>query len=172
MQITYNQSELETIVSNHILVTLPGVTPEDVSSVALNEDGSVTIIIGEEASHEDDTPPVVGEDKPVQRRRRRKANPAEAKHVPVEAKKELEEPAETQTSTGGQNESSTQEAKEVDQGEKTEPTEQLKEEATEQAEEAASEDASQEAEVKQEVQEEKAAETPAAKPSLFANLKR
>lgn len=166
MQITYNQSELETIVSNHILVTLPGVTPEDVSSVALNEDGSVTIIIGEEASHEDDTPPVVGKDKPVQRRRRSKANPAEAKHVPVEAKKELEQPTETQTSTGGQNESSTQEVEQI------EPTEQLKEEATEQAEEAASEDASQEAEVKQEVQEEKAAETPAAKPSLFANLKR
>lgn len=167
MQITYNQSELETIVSNHILVTLPGVTPEDVSSVALNEDGSVTIIIGEEASHEDDTPPVVGEDKPVQRRRRRKANPAEAKHVPVEAKKELEQPAETQTSTGGQNESSTQEVE--PEGDSLEKAAAAPEEVTE---EATSEDASQEAEVKQEVQEEKAAETPAAKPSLFANLKR
>lgn len=167
MQITYNQSELETIVTTHILDTLPGANPEDINNVAFNEDGSVTIVIGEEVSHEDDTPPVV-----EKKTRRRRTNPAEAKHVPVEAKKELEQPAETQTSTGGQNESSTQEAKEAEQGEKTEPTEQLKEEATEQAEEAASEEASQEAEVKQEVQEEKAAEAPTPKPSLFANLKR
>ena len=167
MQITYNQSELETIVTTHILDTLPGANPEDINNVAFNEDGSVTIVIGEEVSHEDDTPPVV-----EKKQRRRRSNPAEAKHVPVEAKKELEQPAETPTTVGGQNESSTQEAKEAEQDKQTEPTEQLKEEATEQAEEAASEEASQEAEVKQEVQEEKAAEAPAAKPSLFANLKR
>lgn len=167
MQITYNQSELETIVTTHIFDTLPGVNQEDINNVAFNEDGSVTIVIGEEASHEDDTPPVV-----EKKQRRRRSNPAEAKHVPVDAKKELEQPAETQTSTGGQNESSTQEAKEVEQGEQTEPTEQLKEDAAEQAEKAASEEDSQEAEVKQEVQEEKAAEAPAPKPSLFANLKR
>lgn len=171
MQITFNQSEVEGILAAHVATYFPHIEPEAVTSIQVNEDGTALVLIGEEL-HEDDTPPVVGEDKPVQRRRRRRSNPAEAKHVPVEAKKELEQPAETQTSTGGPNESSTQEAKEAEQGEQTEPTEQLKEEATEQAEEAASEEASQEAEVKQEVQEEKAAEAPAAKPSLFANLKR
>lgn len=169
MQITYNQSELENIVTIHALDSIANANPDDINSVVFNENGTVTVIIGEE-HHEDETPPVV--DKPKRTRGPNKRNPAEAKHVPVEAKKELEQPAETQTSTGGQNESSTQEAKEAEQGEQTEPTEQLKEEATEQAEEAASEEASQEAEVKQEVQEEKAAEALAAKPSLFANLKR
>ena len=168
MQITFNQSEVEGILAAHVATYFPHIEPEAVTSIQVNEDGTALVLIGEEL-HEDDTPPVVGEDKPVQRRRRRRSNPAEAKHVPVEAKKELEQPAETQTSTGGQNESSTQEAEEAEQ---TEPTEQLKEEATEQAEEAASEEASQEAEVKQEVQEEKAAEAPTPKPSLFANLKR
>lgn len=169
MQITFNQSEVEGILAAHVVTYFPHIEPEVVTSIQINEDGTALVLIGEE--HHEDAPPVVNEDKPVQRRRRR-SNPAEAKHVPVEAKKELEQPAETQTSTGGPNGSSTQEAKEADQGEQTEPTEQLKEEATEQAEEAASEVASQEAEVKQEVQEEKAAEAPAAKPSLFANLKR
>ena len=173
MQITLNQSELETIVTTHIFDTLPGVNPEDISNVAFNEDGSVTIVIGEEVSHEDDAPPVV-----EKKTRRRRSNPAEAKHVPVEAKKELEQPAETQTSTGGQNESSTQEVEVATPGAglPNDPNGTKaaaeSEEATEQAEEAVSEEASQEAEVKQEVQEEKAAEAPAAKPSLFANLKR
>lgn len=167
MQIIFNPSEVESILATHVNNYLSGIEPEDTINVTVNEDGSASISIGEEVSHEDDTPPVV-----EKKTRRRRTNPAEAKHVPVEAKKELEQPAETQTSTGGQNESSTQEAKEAEQGDQTEPTEQLKEEATEQAEEAASEEASQEAEVKQEVQEEKAAEAPAAKPSLFANLKR
>lgn len=171
MQITLNQNEVQGVLAAYIVTAMPSVEPEEVKDIVINEDGTATIHLREEASHEDDSVPVVNEDKPVQRRRRR-SNPAEAKHVPVEAKKELEQPAEAQTSTGGPNGSSTQEAKEAEQGEQTEPTEQLKEEATEQAEEAASEEASQEAEVKQEVQEEKAAEAPAAKPSLFANLKR
>lgn len=167
MQITLNQNEVQGVLASYIVTAMPSVEPEEVKDIVINEDGTATIHLGEEASHDDDSAPVV-----EKKTRRRRTNPAEAKHVPVEAKKELEQPAETQTSTGGQNESSTQEAKEAEQGEQTEPTEQLKEEATEQAEEAASEEASQEAEVKQEVQEEKAAEAPAAKPSLFANLKR
>lgn len=164
MQITLNQTEVKQAIFIYMedAFNVPG----DLK-IHLNEDGTATVLINEEASHEDDTPPMV-----EKKTRRRRSNPAEAKHVPVEAKKELEQPAETQTSTGGQNESSTQEAKEAKQGDQTEPTEQPKEAATEQAEDAASEEASQEAEVKQEVQEEKAAETPAAKPSLFANLKR
>lgn len=165
MQITLNQEEVQAALQAHV-DTLVNVTGD--AHITVNEDGTALVIIGEE--HHEDTPSVV--DKPKRTRGPNKRNPAEAKHVPVEAKKELEQPAETQTSTGGPNGSSTQEAKEADQGEQTEPTEQLKEEATEQAEEAASEEASQEAEVKQEVQEEKAAEASAAKPSLFANLKR
>ena len=163
MQIIFNPSEVESILAAHVNNYLSG----DNISVIVNEDGSASISIDEEVSHEDNAPPVV-----EKKTRRRRSNPAEAKHVPVEAKNELEQPAKTQISTGGQNGSSTQEAKEAEQDEQTEPTEQLKEEATEQAEEAASEEASQEAEVEQEVQEEKAAEAPAAKPSLFANLKR
>lgn len=169
MQITFNQSEVEGILAAHVATYFPHIEPEAVTSIMVNEDGTALVLIGEE-QHED-TPPVVNEGKPAQRRRRR-SNPAEAKHVPVEAKKELEQPAETQTSTGGPNGSSTQEVEETEQGGQTDPTEELKEEATEKAEEAASEEASQEAEVQQEVQEEKAAEAPAAKPSLFANLKR
>lgn len=160
MQITLNQEEVQAALQAYV-DTLVNVAGD--AHITVNEDGTALVIIGEE--HHEDTPPVV--DKPKRTRGPNKRNPAEAKHVPVEAKKELEQPAETQTLTGGPNESSTQEAKEAEQGEQTEPTEQLKEEATEQAEEA-----SQEAEVKQEVQEEKAAEAPTAKPSLFANLKR
>lgn len=165
MQITLNQEEVINALQAHV-DTVVNVAGD--AHITVNEDGTALVIIGEE--HHEDTPPVV--DKPKRTRGPNKRNPAEAKHVPVKAKKELEQPAETQTSTGGPNESSTQEAKEAEQDKQTEPTKQLKEEATEQAEEAASEEASQEAEVKQEVQEEKAAEAPAAKPSLFANLKR
>ncbi len=171
MQITLNQEEVQTALQAHvdILVNVAGD-----AHITVNEDGTALVIIGEDLPN-DDAPFETESDKPRQRRKRR--SPAEAKHVPVEAKKELEQPAEIQTLSGGQSESSTQEAEgtaapEV-QGEKADTPEQtLKEEATEQAEEAASEEASQEAEVKQEVQEEKAAEAPAAKPSLFANLKR
>ena len=173
MQITYNQSELETIVTTHIFDTLPGVNPEDVSNVAFNDDGSVTIVIGEEVSHEDDTPPVV-----EKKQRRRRSNHAEAKHVPVEAKKELEQPAETQTSTGGPNGNSTQEAEVATPGAglPNDPngTKAAAEsgEATQQIEDTAADEVAEEATAQEEVQEEKAAEAPAAKPSLFANLKR
>lgn len=155
MQITLNQNEVQGVLAAYIVTAMPSVEPEEVKDIVINEDGTATIHLGEEASHDDDSVPVV-----EKKTRRRRSHPAEAKHVPIETKKELEQPAETQTSTGGQNESSTQETKEAEQVEQTEPTEQLKEKATEQAE------------VKQEVQEEKAAEALAAKPSLFANLKR
>lgn len=148
MQITYNQSELETIVTTHILDTLLGANPEDISNVVFNEDGSISVIIGEEVSHEDDTPPVV-----EKKTRRRRSNPAEAKHVPVEAKKELEQPAETQTSTGGVNESSTPEPEEAV------------------AEPEAQKEVVQE-EAKKEDRELPPEERPVAKPSLFAGLKR
>lgn len=167
MQITLNQNEVQGVLAAYIVTAMPSVEPEEVKDIIINEDGTATIHLGEEASHDDDSVPVV-----EKKQRRRRSNPAEAKHVPVEAKKELEQPAETQTSTGGQNESSTPEPEA--QGEQVvTPEEQLKEEATEKAEEAASEEASQEAEVQQEVQQEKVAEAPAtAKPSLFAGLKR
>lgn len=164
MQITYNQSELENIVTIHTLDSIANANPDDINSVVFNENGTVTVIIGEE-HHEDDNPPVV-----EKRTRRTRKNPQEAKHRPVNQEPETGE--QTPTTVGGQNESSTLEPEA--QGEQVvTPEEQLKEEATEQAEEAASEEASQEAEVQQEVQEEKVAEAPAtAKPSLFAGLKR
>lgn len=130
MQITLNQSEVEQAIQAHVdnLVTLAGDC-----HITVNEDGTALVIIGEEV-HED-TPPVVEK----QKRTRRTRNPAEAKHVPVEAKAEL------QTNDGGQKETTTSvtepEAAQTE-GDNTEPTEQLKEEAT------------------------------TAKPSLFANLKR
>lgn len=148
MQITYSPSEVETIVSNHILDTLQGSSPEDITSVSVHGDGSVTVVIGEEASHEDDTPPVVGK-----KTRRSRKNPQEAKHRPVEPEPEevVEEvkEEETQTSTGGANESSTPEP-----------------------EEAVAEPEAQEEVVQEEVKAEEPAEKPAAKPSLFAGLKR
>lgn len=171
MQITLNQNEVQGVLAAYIVTAMPSVEPEEVKDIIINEDGTATIHLREEAGHDDDSVPVVNEDKPVQRRRRR-SNPAEAKHVPVEAKKELEQLAETPTTVGGQNESSTLEP-EAKGEEVVTPEEKLKKEATEQAEEAASKEASQEAEVQQEVQEEKVAEAPAtAKPSLFAGLKR
>lgn len=156
MQITLNQEEVINALQAHvdIIVNVAG----DVN-ITVNEDGTALVLIGEE-SH-GDTPPVVERQKRT--RGPNKRSPQEAKHRPVN-----QEP-ETPTTVGGQNESSTPEAKEAEQGEQTEPTEQLKEEATEQVEEA-----SQEAEVQEEVQEEKVAEQPASspKPSLFAGLKR
>ena len=163
MQITLNQEEVQAALQAHV-DTLVNVAGD--AHITVNEDGTALVIIGEE--YHEDNPPVV--EKPKRTRGPNKRNPQEAKHRPVNQEPETGE--QTQTTVGGQNESSTQEAKEAEQGEQTEPTEQLKEEATEQAEEAASEEASQETEVQQEVQEEKAAEAPSPKPSLFANLKR
>lgn len=164
MQITLNQAEAEGILAAHVASIMPHIEPEEVTSVQINEDGTVLVIIGEEV-HED-TPPVVEK---KQRAKRTPRNPAEAKHVPVAAKEEL------QTKTGGQNESSTSvtepEAAHVE-GDTSEPTEQLKEEATAEAEDNASQEVAEEAKVQEEAQEEKAADTPAAKPSLFANLRK
>lgn len=149
MRITYNQSELETIVTTHVFDTLHGINPEDISNVEFNADGSLTVVIGEEVSHDDDTPPLV-----EKKTRRSRKNPQEAKHRPVEP--EPEEVAEevkveeTQTSTGGQNESSTPEPEE----------------------EAVTEPEAQEEVVQEEVKAEEPAEKPATKPSLFAGLKR
>lgn len=168
MQITLNQNEVEGILAAHAATMLPHIEPEDVTSVQINEDGTALVIIGEEV-HED-TPPVVEK----QKRTRRTRNPAEAKHVPVEAKKELEQLTGTQTNDGGQKESSTLVTEPEDvqtEGDNTDPTEQLKEEVTAEAKEAASQEVAEEAAVQEKVQE-KVVETTAAKPSLFANLKR
>lgn len=170
MQITLNQTEVKQAIFIYMedAFNVPG----DLK-IHLNEDGTATVLINEEASHEDDTPPMV-----EKKQRRRRSNPAEAKHVPVDAKKELEQPAETQTSTGGQNESSMQEAEVATPGAgyPNDPNGTKaaaeSEEATQQAEDAASDEVTEEAKAQEEVQEEKAAEAPAQKPSLFANLKR
>lgn len=149
MRITYNQSELETIVTTHVFDTLHGVNPEDISNVEFNADGSITVVIGEEVSHNDDTPPLV-----EKKTRRSRKNPQEAKHRPVEPEPEEEveevKVEETQTSTGGPNESSTPEPEE----------------------EAVAEPEAQEEVVQEEVKAEEPAEKPATKPSLFAGLKR
>lgn len=153
MRITYNQSELETIVTTHVFDTLHGVNPEDISNVEFNADGSLTVVIGEEVSHNDDTPPLV-----EKKTRRSRKNPQEAKHRPVEPEPEEEveevKVEETQTSTGGPNESSTPEPEE---------------EAV--AEPEAQEEVVQE-EVKKEDRELPPEERPVTKPSLFAGLKR
>lgn len=150
MRITYNQSEIETIVTTHVFDTLPGVNPEDINNVEFNADGSVTVFLGNEVSHEDDTPPVGVEKKT----RRSRKNPQEAKHRPVEpetgdvvGEAKVEE---IQTSTGGPNGNSTPEPEE----------------------EAVAEPEAQEEVVQEEVKAEEPAEKPATKPSLFAGLKR
>lgn len=149
MRITYNQSELETIVTTHVFDTLHDVNPEDISNVEFNADGSLTVVIGEEVSHDDDTPPLV-----EKKTRRSRKNPQEAKHRPVEPEPEevVEEAKveETQTSTGGPNGNSTPEPEE----------------------EAVTEPEAQEEVVQEEVKAEEPAEKPATKPSLFAGLKR
>lgn len=145
MQIILNQSEVEAAVQAYVddQINLAG----DVN-IVINADGTASVGINEEV-HED-TPPVGVEKKT----RRSRKNPQEAKHRPVEP--EPEEVAEevkveeTQTSTGGQNESSTPEPEE----------------------EAVAEPEAQEEVVQEEVKAEEPAEKPATKPSLFAGLKR
>lgn len=146
MQITYNQSELQTIVTNHILDTLAGSDATDITLVTINEDGSVTVTIGEEVLSAEDTPPLV--EKKTRKRR-------EAKHVMVEKKAEehVSEPE-------------AQGEAEVD------PNDEIREEAVAQAEEAAAEEASEAAAVAEEVQEKEVERPASSKPSLFANLKR
>lgn len=145
MQIILNQSEVEAAVQAYVddQINLAG----DIN-IVINADGTASVGINEEV-HED-TPPVGVEKKT----RRSRKNPQEAKHRPVEP--EPEEVAEevkveeTQTSTGGPNESSTPEPKE----------------------ETVTEPEAQEEDVQKEDKAEEPAEKPAAKPSLFAGLKR
>lgn len=149
MQIILNQSEVEAAVQAYVddQINLAG----DIN-IVINADGTASVGINEEV-HED-TPPVGVEKKT----RRSRKNPQEAKHRPVEPEPEevVEEVKveETQTSTGGPNESSTPEPEE---------------EAV--AEPEAQEEAVQE-EVKKEDRELPPEERPVTKPSLFAGLKR
>lgn len=146
MQIILNQSEVEAAVQAYVdeQINLSG----DIS-IVINADGTASVGINEEVSHDDDTPPVV-----EKKTRRPRKSPQEAKHRPVEPEPEevVEEVKveETQTSTGGQNESSTPEPEE----------------------EAVTEPEAQEEVVQEEVKAEEPAEKPATKPSLFAGLKR
>lgn len=165
MQITLNQTEVEQAISKHV-ESLFNLEWDEPTSVTINEDGTAVFIVGEEVSHEDDTPPVV-----EKKTRRSRKNPLEAKHRPVDPTPEPEVKEEIQTSTGGQNENSTPEPEAQGEPEETTGTEELKEEATAEAEAAASQEVAEEAAVQEKVQE-KAVETTAAKPSLFANLKR
>lgn len=150
MQIILNQSEVEAAVQAYVddQINLAG----DVS-IVINADGTASVGINEEVSHNDDTPPLV-----EKKTRRSRKNPQEAKHRPVEPEPEevVEEvkEEETQTSTGGQNESSTSEPEEEAV---TEPE--------------AQEEVVQE-EVKKEDRELPPEERPVTKPSLFAGLKR
>lgn len=145
MQIILNQSEVEAAVQAYVddQINLAG----DIN-IVINADGTASVGINEEV-HED-TPPVGVEKKT----RRSRKNPQEAKHRPVEPEPEevVEEVKveETQTSTGGPNESSTPEPEEK----------------------AVTEPEAQEEVVQEEVKAEEPAEKPATKPSLFAGLKR
>lgn len=149
MQIILNQSEVEAAVQAYVddQINLAG----DIS-IVINADGTASVGINEEVSHNDDTPPLV-----EKKTRRSRKNPQEAKHRPVEPEPEevVEEVKveETQTSTGGQNESSTPEPEEEE-------------------EEVVAEPEAQEEVVQEEVKAEEPAEKPATKPSLFAGLKR
>lgn len=156
MQIILNQSEVEAAVQAYVddQINLAG----DIS-IVINADGTASVGINEEVNHNDDTPPLV-----EKKTRRSRKNPQEAKHRPVESEsvdeddvKEAAKEEETQTSTGGQNESSTPEA---------EDTVEVQEEV------AVAEPEAQEEVVQEEVRVEEPAEKPAAKPSLFAGLKR
>lgn len=145
MQIILNQSEVEAAVQAYVddQINLAG----DIN-IVINADGTASVGINEEV-HED-TPPVGVEKKT----RRSRKNPQEAKHRPVEPETggvvEEVKVEETQTSTGGPNESSTPEPEE----------------------EAVAEPEAQEEVVQEDVKAEEPAEKPAAKPSLFAGLKR
>lgn len=146
MQIILNQSEVEAAVQAYVddQINLAG----DIS-IVINADGTASVGINEEVSHNDDTPPLV-----EKKTRRSRKNPQEAKHRPVEPEPEetVEEVKveETQTSTGGPNGNSTPEPEE----------------------EAVAEPEAQEEVVQEEVKAEEPAEKPATKPSLFAGLKR
>lgn len=146
MQIILNQSEVEAAVQAYVddQINLAG----DIS-IVINADGTASVGINEEVNHNDDTPPMV-----EKKTRRSRKNPQEAKHRPVEPEPEVAveevKVEETQTSTGGQNQSSMPESEE----------------------EAVTEPETQEEVVQEEVKAEEPAEKPAVKPSLFAGLKR
>ena len=150
MQIILNQSEVEAAVQAYVddQINLAG----DIS-IVINADGTASVGINEEVSHDDDTPPVV-----EKKTRRSRKNPQEAKHRPVEPEPEeaVEEVKveETQTSTGGPNENSTPEPKEEAVTEPEAQEEVVQEEA------------------KKEDRELPPEERPVTKPSLFAGLKR
>lgn len=158
MQIILNQSEVEAAVQAYVddQINLAG----DIS-IVINADGTASVGINEEVSHNDDTPPLV-----EKKTRRSRKNPQEAKHRPVDSTPEPEvgeqvvtelvkggaplgPKVDAPTSVGGQNESSTPEP-----------------------EEAVTEPEAQEEVVQEEVKAEEPAEKPATKPSLFAGLKR
>lgn len=146
MQIILNQSEVEAAVQAYVddQINLAG----DIN-IVINADGTASVGINEEVSHNDDTPPLV-----EKKTRRSRKNPQEAKHRPVEPEPEevVEEvkEEEIQTSSGGQNGNSMPEPEE----------------------EAVAEPEAQEEVVREEVKAEEPAEKPATKPSLFAGLKR
>lgn len=159
MQIILNQSEVEAAVQAYVdeQINLSG----DIS-IVINADGTASVGINEEVSHDDDTPPVV-----EKKTRRPRKNPQEAKHRPVDSTPEPEvgeqvvtesvkegaplgPKVDAPTSVGGQNESSTPEPEE----------------------EVVAEPEAQEEVVQEEVKAEEPVEKPAAKPSLFAGLKR
>ena len=144
MQIILNQSEVEAAVQAYVddQINLAG----DIN-IVINADGTASVGINEEVSHNDDTPPLV-----EKKTRRSRKNPQEAKHRPVEPEEVVEEVKveETQTSTGGPSGNSMSEPEE----------------------EAVAEPEAQEEVVQEEVKAEEPAEKPATKPSLFAGLKR
>lgn len=159
MQIILNQSEVEAAVQAYVddQINLAG----DIS-IVINADGTASVGINEEVSHNDDTPPLV-----EKKTRRPRKNSQEAKHRPVDPTPEPEvgeqvvtesvkggaplgPKVDAPTSVGGQNESSTLEPEE----------------------EAVAEPEAQEDVVQEEVKAEEPVEKPAAKPSLFAGLKR
>ena len=80
MQIILNQSEVEAAVQAYVddQINLAG----DVS-IVINADGTASVGINEEVSHNDDTPPLV-----EKKTRRSRKNPQEAKHRPVEPEPE------------------------------------------------------------------------------------
>lgn len=150
MQIILNQSEVEAAVQAYVdeQINLSG----DIS-IVINADGTASVGINEEVSHDDDTPPVV-----EKKTRRPRKSPQEDKHRPVEPEMggvvEEVKVEETQTSTGGPNGNSTPEPEEEAVTEPEAQEEVVQEEA------------------KKEDRELPPEERPVAKPSLFAGLKR
>lgn len=132
MQIILNTNEVEVAIRSYIENNFP--IESDDLVIQVSEDGTATILIGEEATTDVATPPVE-----VKRRTRK---PREAKHVMVPEPEAKEEVAQV----GNQNENTSS-------SETVEEPEPVNEE-----------------DVQEEVKE--VAETPAAKPSLFGNLRR